>query len=205
MQPSCWFQHHFSAVGESMPGGISRDDAKVEIEALLGEFYDPEAGFEQLGRCTAVDSVPAPYNELLDHHEHMTVTVESHHGDKVNVVVHRHHRHRDATGDWYAREITLVTAGQGKVVQYGIVRLDVSALDPAVWERIESREVPLGRVLIEHNVLREVQLCQLWRIESGPSLATLLQVDVGDVVYGRTALIFCDGEPAIELLEIVAK
>jgi hypothetical protein len=27
---------------------------------------------------------------------------------------------------------------------------------------------------------------------------------VGDVMYGRTALIYCDGAPAIELLEIVA-
>jgi chorismate-pyruvate lyase len=72
-----------------------------------------------------------------------------------------------------------------------------------VWQRIESQEVPLGRVLIEHDVLREVQLCELWQIHAGPSLASLLRIKTGDTVYGRTALIFCDGEPAIELLEIV--
>ena len=86
---------------------------------------------------------------------------------------------------------------------YGIVRLNIDALDPVVWERIESQTVPLGRVLIEHNVLREVQLCELWEITAGPSLAKCAHVEQGQVVYGRTALIYCDGEHAIELLEIV--
>jgi hypothetical protein len=58
-------------------------------------------------------------------------------------------------------------------------------------------------VLIEHNVLREVQLCGLWQIHAGPALAKMLSVQVDEVVWGRTALIFCDGEPAIKLLEIL--
>ena len=123
----------------------------------------------------------------------------------MDVVVHRCHQTRDADGEWYVREITLKTHSTGKAVQYGIVRLHVTALDPEVWRRIESQETPLGRVLIEHNVLREVQLCELWKIQAGPALAKLLDTEVGDVVYGRTALIYCDGEPAIELLEVVAK
>jgi chorismate-pyruvate lyase len=185
--------------------GLSRDDADVKIETLLGEFYDPETGFAELGHYAAAEKLPAPYETLLNHHAHMTVTVESHHGDKVDVVVHRHHRRTDADGDWYVREITLKTHSTGKVVQYGIVRLNVAALDADVWEQIESRGKPLGRVLIEHNVLREVQLCRLWKIQAGPALADYLRTEVGETVYGRTALIYCDGEPAIELLEVVAK
>ncbi len=187
-----------------MAAGLSKDDADVKIEDLIAEFYDRRNGFAELGGYAAASDLPSPYNELLNHHEHMTVTVESHHGEPVDVVVHQHRRHRDADGDWYAREITLQTHSTGKVVQYGIVRLNVTLLAPEVWKRIESRETPLGRVLIEHNVLREVQLCQLWRIEVGRALAGLLHTDIGSVVYGRTALIYCDGEPAIELLEVVA-
>lgn len=186
-----------------MATGLSKDDAKVKIEALLSEFYGGEGGFGVLGECVSKPSLEEPYAKLLDHHAHMTVTVESHHGEKVDVTVHRHQRHHDANGDWYSREITLRTQTSGKVVQYGIVRLNVSALAPEVWKRIESRETPLGRVLIEHNVLREVQLCELWQVRSGPALATLLEIEPGTVTYGRTALIYCDGEPAIELLEIV--
>ncbi|MCA9139867.1 MAG: hypothetical protein KDB00_24005 [Planctomycetales bacterium] len=188
-----------------MVAGLSKDDADVKIETLLSEFYDPASGFEPFGQCVSVVDLPSPYNELLNHHAHMTVTVESHHGDRVDVVVHRHHRHQDSLGDWYVREITLKTHSAGKVVQYGIVRLNVNSLDRDVWQQIESRETPLGRVLIEHNVLRVVQLCELWKITAGPALAALLDSEPGDTLYGRTALIYCDGEPAIELLEVVAK
>ncbi|MEL6106739.1 MAG: hypothetical protein AAFU85_11900 [Planctomycetota bacterium] len=187
-----------------MATGLSKDDAKVKIEALLSEFYGGEGGFGALGDFTSRTSLEQPYDALLNHHAHMTVTVESHHGEKVDVSVHRHQRRKDSSGDWYSREIILRTQGSDTVVQYGIVRLNVSALAPEVWQRIESRQVPLGRVLIEHNVLREVQLCELWHVRSGPALAKLLEIDPGDETFGRTALIYCDGEPAIELLEIVA-
>ena len=183
-----------------MGGAVSRDDSKVKIEELLAEFYDAPDDFEQLGHFCSTTPVPAPYDSLLNHNKHMTVTVESFYDEKVTVHVHRTRRN----GDWYSREITLATENSGKIVQYGIVRLNVPSLDPTVWGRIESQEVPLGRVLIEHNVLREVQLCELWRVQAGPSLSDLLHIQRGDTVYGRTALIYCDGEPAIELLEIVS-
>lgn len=178
----------------------SSDDSRVDINELLDEFYDDPVGHSQLGEFESVPVVPSPYDKLLDHHAHMTVTVESHYGQSVDVHVHRCHR----KDNWYSREITLVTTQSRRIAQYGIVRLDTSMLEPVVWGRIESQQVPLGRVLIEHDVLREVQLCGLWRVQAGPSLAGLMHLRIGDELYGRTALIYCDGAPAIELLEIVA-
>ena len=183
-----------------MNPALSRDDSRVKIEHLLDQFYGDPPGFGQLGDFESVASVPPPHDALLDHNKHMTVTVESHYGERVEVVVHQ----TDRKDNWYSREITLVTENSRRIVQYGIVRLDIDALESEVWRHIESQEVPLGRVLIEHNVLREVELCELWRIKSGPCLAALLHRSIGETVYGRTALIHCDGEPAIELLEIVA-
>lgn len=175
-------------------------DARVEIRELIDQFYRPPARHADLGIFTKVARVPAPYDGLLDHNAHMTVTVESFHGDSVDVIVHRMGQHEN----WYSREITLATHQSHQVVQYGIVRLDTTALAEEVWRRIESRDTPLGRVLIEHNVLREVQLCGLWSIQAGPSLSKLLGCSIDQTVYGRTALIHCDSVPAIELLEIVA-
>jgi hypothetical protein len=63
---------------------------------------------------------------------------------------------------------------------------------------------PRGRVLNDNDVLREVQMCGLWRVQAGPSLAAMMHLRVGEILYGRTALIYCHGAPAIELLEIVA-
>lgn len=179
---------------------IESDNAGVEIDKLLDQFYGPPSDRSQLGEFCSVASVPTPYDRLLDHHQHMTVTVESFYGQSVDVHVHRCVR----DGDWYCREITLVTSNSKQIVQYGIVRLDTTALAPNVWRQIESQQVPLGRVLIEHDVLREVQLCDLWKVHAGPSLAALMHRKIADQLYGRTALIHCDGKAAIELLEVVA-
>lgn len=182
-----------------MNPALSREDSRVKIEHLLDQFYGQPTGYHQLGEFASVSSVPPPYDELLDHNKHMTVTVESFYGESVDVVVHQ----KNQKDHWYSREITLVTESSRRIVQYGIVRLNIGVLGEEVWRQIESEELPLGRVLIRHNVLREVELCELWQIKAGPCLAAMLHRGIGETVHGRTALIYCDGEPAIELLEIV--
>lgn len=177
----------------------SRVNSSVSLHELLDEFYKESPGHQQLGQFHSMESLPSPYDALLDHHAHMTVTVEAHAEESVNVQVHATHQRNN----WYSREITLITQQTGRVVQYGIVRLDVSKLAPTVWEQIKSQEMPLGRVLINHDVLREVELCGLWKITAGQSLAQRLGQPLHTELYGRTALIHCNREPAIELLEIV--
>ncbi len=104
----------------------------------------------------------------------------------------------------YMRKIILRRQSDGRVVLYGIVRLALNALQAEVRDQILARQIPLGRVLILHNVLRQVQLNGLWRVECTGELAELFGAQPGHISYGRTALIYCDGEPAVELLEIVA-
>ncbi|TWU30985.1 hypothetical protein [Novipirellula artificiosorum] len=172
----------------------------IEIEKLFGQFYDWPAQIPELGEFELVDRVPAPYDTLLDHHNHMTVTVEAYHRQKVDVIVDRAKR----DDQWYAREITLVTQQSRLKVLYGMVRLNVNLLSEDAWRRIESQQTPLGRVLIEHDLLCEVELCGLWRVTMGKRLASLMETEIGAQRFGRTALIYCDGDPAIELLEIVS-
>ncbi|MBL6723951.1 MAG: hypothetical protein ISQ09_02565 [Rubripirellula sp.] len=176
-----------------------RHRSQVNHRELLDEFYGSPLGHRQLGEFESMKELPRPYDVLLNHNAHMTVTVESHAKEAVDVQVHACHRH----DNWYSREITLITQRSKKVVQYGIVRLDVSKLAPIVWQQIESQAMPLGRVLIQHNVLREVELCELWKVTAGPVLAERMEQPTGAELYGRTALIYCNREPAIELLEIV--
>ena len=173
----------------------------VDLEKLIRVFYPSGSLADSpLGSFEPIETAPAAFASLLDHDHHMTVTVERHWSSAVNVVVHRH----QTVDGWYEREITLVTQTENRTVQYGIVRLDIHALRPEVWQRIASRKIPLGRVLIEHNVLREVQLERLWKVRCGPKLQSMLELRTDDaVVYGRTALIWCNHQPAIELLEVV--
>jgi len=165
----------------------------------LIEIYYNESSV--LGRFERVEngSVPEVYRDLLDHSNHMTVTVESHHSDSVDVEVLR----SDIAQELYRREILLRTHRSGCVVQYGIVRLNTKYLSDSPRNEILAQNKPLGRVLIEHNVLREIELFDLLRIECGPVLANFFGVEPGTVTFGRTAIIHCNHEPAIELLEVV--
>jgi chorismate-pyruvate lyase len=169
-----------------------------DLAKLVSIFYDDAA---QLGVFTpvAAEALPANARRLLAHQEHMTVTVEAFHGCAVDVEVLAV---AESQGH-YARKILLRRKTDRAVVQFGIVRMNFAFVNPAVRADIESRRIPLGRVLIEHNVLRQVQLVGLWRVQPGPDLQQLFQIAADHEVFGRTALIFCDGEPAVELLEIV--
>jgi chorismate-pyruvate lyase len=92
----------------------------------------------------------------------------------------------------------------GRVVLFGVPRINLKLLDEEVRREILGQNIPLGRVLIDHNVMREVQLASLYRVEPGPDLCRMFRLPQPRTTYGRTAFIYLDGYLAIELLEIVA-
>ena len=143
---------------------------------------------------------PEPYKSLLVHDKHMTVTMESYHGCSVDVRV----LEERLDGDDYCRKILLLKSGTQTVVQFGIVRLHLQFVSPAVRDEILAGQIPLGRVLINHNVLRQIDLGAILKIEPGPQMQEYFRCGPQDIVYGRLATIFCDERPAIDLLEVSA-
>ena len=154
-------------------------------------------------QCDVVqpDEIPFPQDQLLVHHDHMTVELQRHHGAPVRVHVMEEH----LDGDVYTRKINLTPAGQdGKVVEWGIVRLDFRYMAPEVREEILRKELPLGAVLIKHDVLRRVKPRFFLRFPpGGPVLNLFGDKTSTEPAYGRIGTIYCNEEPAIELLEIV--
>jgi hypothetical protein len=145
------------------------------------------------------DEVPSPYRELLVHDQHMTVTVEAHHGDSVDVrILDRVHN-----DDVYARKILLALHGSGRVVQFGIMKINLSYCSPTVREEIVAGRTPLGRILIEHDVLRRIEPTAFLRVIPDPAMMKWFALDKPVRTYGRLAIIHCDEQPAVELLEIV--
>jgi chorismate-pyruvate lyase len=169
-----------------------------EVTQLVDLFTDD---WSSLGSFTPVgeNDLPRAYASLLAHHDHMTVTLEEYHNSLVSVEVVEER----AEEKWYARQSLLARISDDAIVQYGIMRIDVSGLPAHVRHAIETHAAPLGRILIENNLLRHVELLALWRIEVGPRLAEPLGLSVGDVIYGRSAVIHLSGERAVDLLEIV--
>jgi chorismate-pyruvate lyase len=169
-----------------------------DLDTLLHLFYQDTAEFGVIEAISAAD-MPTVGRKLLDHEHHMTVTVEDHHHCEVDVQV----LETLFTGQAYSRKILLTKQTDSTVVQFGIVRLNFEFLATHIQQEIRAENTPLGRILINHNVLRRVELAQLWKIQVGQDLAELFRVSPNTIVYGRTAWIYCNGEPAIELLEVV--
>ena len=180
----------------SDPAALRQADS--ERDELVRIFH---RDLGELGRFHArapADLPPVP-RQLLAHDQHMTVTVEAHHGCPVRVDV----LHTWETDTVYAREILLRRTSDDAVVQFGIVRLRWAYLGEAVRAEIQARRRPLGRILIEHDVLRTVECRTLWEVSAGACLAAWTGLPEGGTTYGRTARIHVEGRPAIELLEIV--
>lgn len=174
-------------------------EPQVDLEKLARLFYPSLAVLGQFEEVSA-EQLPPHYKRLLNHEFHMTVTVEEFHGCSVDVQVLDRHR----TADHYARKILLVRQSDRTVVQYGIMRVHWRYLDAAVRAAVEEEAQPLGQILIEHDVMRSIHLRSLWRVHPGVELSHFFGLPPDGVTYGRTALIRCDEEPAVELLEIVA-
>jgi chorismate-pyruvate lyase len=175
----------------SPAAGPSLDDL-LSLFPLAGDFARTEV--------VAAARVPQPYRRLLVHEHHMTVTVEAHHGDRVDVRI----LDRRQTADWYARKILLTRQGDGVVVQYGIMRVHLRFCGPEVRAEIVAGRTPLGRILIEHDVLRRIEPTAFLRVVPGPDLVSWFGLDAPRPTYGRLAYIHCNEQPAIELLEVVA-
>jgi chorismate-pyruvate lyase len=146
----------------------------------------------------AAAQVPPPYHTLLVHQHHMTVTVERHYGSAVDVRVLDSVR----DGDTYARQILLSLQSTGQVVQFGIVQIDLAVLSEEVRREIVAGKIPLGRVLITHEVLRTVEPFGFFRAESSALLQSWFGTDAE--TYGRLGVITANGRPAVRVAEILS-
>jgi chorismate-pyruvate lyase len=167
------------------------------LTQLIRLFYP---SLDDLGRFTPVEptELPEAFHGLLAHDDHMTVTLEAFHDSLVDVQVLQQHDNPP----YYSRKSLLTRRTDGGTVQLGIIRICLDILPEAVRTEVLSLKIPLGRILICHHVLRHVQLCQLWRVDPGKELQGHLDLPAGTMVYGRTARIIVQDQPAVELLEI---
>lgn len=169
----------------------------LQLSTLAAPFFSSLA---ELGEFSAVTSeaLPEDYRVLLAHDDHMTVTVEAFHNCFVDVRVLRQHQDDSV----YCRSSLLVCQSSGRVVQFGIMRINLSQLTETVRAEIVGGHTPLGRVLIRHNVLRHVELQRLWEVKPAAALRDYLQLAESEPLYGRSARIMVEGRPTVELLEI---
>ena len=171
-------------------------DPSKELRLLLAFF-----GESRLPRCCEVEpeDIPQPYRRLLDHNGHMTVTLEEHHESPVAVEPYLVHRQ----GDIYGRLLDLRAKKTDLVVMTGILLFNLSICGREVRDLIVGEQVPLGRILIEHKILRRITSETFLRVDADDPLTKRFGLREPVAAYGRLATIFYEGRPAVDLLEIV--
>lgn len=190
-------------MAEAEPNNVAEAcGGEAALLDLCRPFLHGAAGGPFRGCCAVVQpaDIPYPQDQLLVHHAHMTEVLERHHGAPVGVVV----LEESLDGDRYTRKIVLTPANSADPVEWGIVRMDFRYMAPEVRDEILAKRLPLGAVLIKHDVLRRVKPLWFMRFPAdSPVVRLFAGARNAEPVYGRIGMIYCNDEPAIELLEIV--
>src|SRR5262249_45759424 len=137
--------------------------AGPNLKTLFG-LFDPTNDLPA-HEIVPADAVPEPYRGLLVHNHHMTVTVEAFYGDLVDVrVIDRRQTDHD-----YARTILLALHRTSQIVQFGIMRIWFQYCSDEVRKEIVAEATPLGRILIQHGILRRIEPTAYLRATPSPA------------------------------------
>jgi len=149
---------------------------------------------------TPSSELPEPFKRLLVHDGHMTTTLEAFYGRPVELRV----AEEELDGELYHRRIVLALSGTEQVVEFGVVRIDLQYLPPEPRSEILDRTRPLGEILIRHNVMRRIDPRWYLRFPAHCGILSCFGPARRGDAYGRVGTIYCNEQPAIELLEVVA-
>ena len=144
--------------------------------------------------------IPEPFHWLLVHRNHMTKVLEAQYGRPMELYVIKQH----LEDDLYTRKIILRPQATDVIVEVGIVRLNFRFMSKEVRDEILQRQTPLGAILIRHKVLRKVQPRWFLKFPANAPLLAAAGATFPHITYGRIGTIYCNHEPAIEVLEVVS-
>lgn len=179
-------------------GLVDCKDAVAGLATVFRGFEGLDPG-KIVGEEVTPEVIPSPFRELLVHQGHMTGVLQARYGAPVDLRVLRHHQ----DGDVYRRMILLTVAGSSDAVEFGIVRIELLSTSEEIRGEIVQRRAPLGDILIRHRVLTRVHPRWYLRFPLGCGVTVPWGISQDQDIYGRLATIECNGEPAVELLEVV--
>jgi len=166
--------------------------------ARLGEGFF--TGDSWLGGCEVVNATALPpcTAKLLVHQDHMTAVLNAHCGQDVALQVLDHREEASL----YCRKILLTVEGGRRIVEFGIVRMSLLVLPASAREEVVTRRFPLGAILVRYKVLTRVE--PRWYLRfSAESPVVEYFAGAAKEAFGRLGVIHCNGQPAVELLEVV--
>lgn len=145
-------------------------------------------------------AVPAPYRALLDHERDMTSTLEAFHKSPIQLRVlnsSRNHEH-------YMREVLLVSANTGRPVEYGAIRITLSAFNSEQQRMVLAERQPLGAILEAAAVPYTSRPGKFIRVKTDEAIQRTLGLSEAAILFGRcNRLSTNDGLTLAEIVEIL--
>jgi len=173
--------------------------ARRALRELCAPFFEDMSWVDH---CRVVDpaQMPPSAQTLLAHGGHMTATLRAHYQGVIALQVQAD----CALPTLYSRRILLTVDDPRRVVELGVVRLNLELMPDSARRAILAKETPLGDVLTSHGVMTKVEPRWFIQFPSSGPVVECFERGPEAAAFGRVGTIHCNGEEAIELLEVVA-
>ena len=145
-------------------------------------------------------SIPHPYGELLVHDRDLTPTLEAWYEGPLAVKVLA----LAPQAGWYQRLVVLTT-GQGHPVSLGAIRLALSRMSLTVQEDVLAGRVPVGRILLRHQVPHLGCPRHFFTVPADLRLSQILACPEGKQLCGRCNVLRQSyGKVLAEVVEVLS-
>ena len=204
-----------SNLSNSLPAGHGAVTDSVDPVFPLRWFYDQ---FEKpLPAVQELDSeaLPKPYRDLLFHDRDMTSTLKRvHRAERIWVQA----LERERQGDLYYRLVVLripdaaavsdsnsddKDTACGRPVEFGAIRIHLDRFPAEARDWILEESKPLGRILLDAKIAYVSRPERFFKTVTDNWIGSALQMEEGQVVYGRCNVLWDGDSPGSALAEIV--
>lgn len=208
-----------SKLSNSLPAGHGAVTDSVDPVFPLRWFYNQAE--KPLPAVQELDSeaLPQPYRDLLFHDRDMTSTLKRfHRADRIWVQALK----RERQGDLYHRLVVLripdsaaaSAAGSdsnsdvqdpasGRPVEFGAIRIHLDRFPGVARDWILEESKPLGRILLDAKIAYVSRPERFFKTVTDNWIGSALQMEEGQVVYGRCNVLWDGNSPGLALAEIV--
>ena len=186
--------------GESEAERPAQSQAREILEQFSATFDSSEIDPDS-ARLLDEPGLPEPYRDVLAHAEHMTERLERRYRQEMQLEVLDV---RDSKRG-YARRLRMRAGSGGPIVLEGWMRVLLECLPVALRDGVRAGARPLGRMLIDAEVERRIDLLSF--VAPGETRADWASREDRPALvgtYGRIATIEIEGQKAVDLVEFVA-
>ena len=152
----------------------------------LNEYYGRRGLVLPRIEAVAAELVPAPYRVLLVHEGDMTLRLQRFHNQAIGLRVLEHH----STLQALTRTVVLIREGDGRVVEFGSIRIVFAPFPPEAQQEIALCRRPLGTILRGLHLGHFSKPLAFIRVWSDAHVGQLLGVPAGVPLYGRCNELF---------------